>query len=1153
MPTPSNLYAEKIFSEHPIALWSLDDQADYLSLIDDSDRNVTSWDHLSTVSVTNSESFSPLLNVDTYYVSTTESEIVITSPVVSSVNDFYQEMLTFSIGCYFNSQSSDLLSISLGYQIDSGEVIFQSSDVSVSDAWVFVSKTFDTPVSGDEIRIIIKLEYEDAPSAFNEFLLSGLTLGQWSESFNATSLGVNKQPLPSSMATDLEFGIEASAYGLSESKAYYVVNNNKLCASNIGVPMVYGTPNITRLSPNNNMPSMILPGFGFLNEGGKYKDLTLEMWLKIESGSLEPRKIVGSIASNDGLYVDRSFLTLIIDNNYASYFVGEWGRPMLVHIRYTPKSATVLINGEQVISMPLDPEKISLSTRFKLDESGEPETNTNDERLDQDWIALYSYDDVSPISVDCIAIYSYKVTELVAKRRLVYGQAVESPETVNSSYGGTSIFIDYPFAKYGKNFNYPDIGSWSSGISDNVSVSKNSVSVPSYTLPSVAFSDNKTLSEWLDASIDSVDEEDKAFISFSPGTWENVSGYILFDKLNYMNVETSAISGTFKADALSSDEKILILLEDQLSKDYLSITVINDEIFYKIKTGNYNSVEIGSIAGKVLDLPSMTISSGEAFCVGLDIDEFSSYFGQEVSKLLGSRSRLALYVSGNKTLSNSFDGSLYKMHLMSKRNSKKVQNARLASGNIFFVSSDEEFSVLEAHIGSYTLAPYIYLGRFMLDIDVDSYWENAIPLSHFAKYVRNAANEKIYELDFLQFNVGYPAPGTATNGQYDTEDSYVRTYVSFQYLEIGANAPFTYFTSIHPAPENNVVIPEANLDWITTKYEVVDGTIIYPPDGVNFNDISIVTHIEFKVPQSTIHPTSIKSLQFASQSLNEIIENPVGTRFGSNIYPYTRAGVYFNYKAQNPYVIYKGNSPYLYLTKNSGIRLAGDFDKNVQRGISIPINESLSDLFRIDAIQMALRYPKQEFPQTPTEIFEVQDKTTRLKFYVVATDSSGVRGRVYVVNDKSKEIPTAIAFYLNGRITRELVVGLKEWNIIGVEFSNKLDMTNYQGAIRITGPALVNNISYYQTNTNENSQIFVFRPWAKIDNYDWDYWKPFMWKDLLFFTGTKSYGVSPEDIYNSYVGANKFIVYDDKVFRFKNYQYRAYNDISWQQYIVSPV
>ena len=31
MSTPSNLYAEKVFAEHPIGLWALDDNVDYIS------------------------------------------------------------------------------------------------------------------------------------------------------------------------------------------------------------------------------------------------------------------------------------------------------------------------------------------------------------------------------------------------------------------------------------------------------------------------------------------------------------------------------------------------------------------------------------------------------------------------------------------------------------------------------------------------------------------------------------------------------------------------------------------------------------------------------------------------------------------------------------------------------------------------------------------------------------------------------------------------------------------------------------------------------------------------------------------------------------------------------------------------------------------
>ena len=46
MSNPSNLYAEKIFSEHPISLWALDEQLDYINLIEESQRDAVfeHWD-----------------------------------------------------------------------------------------------------------------------------------------------------------------------------------------------------------------------------------------------------------------------------------------------------------------------------------------------------------------------------------------------------------------------------------------------------------------------------------------------------------------------------------------------------------------------------------------------------------------------------------------------------------------------------------------------------------------------------------------------------------------------------------------------------------------------------------------------------------------------------------------------------------------------------------------------------------------------------------------------------------------------------------------------------------------------------------------------------------------------------------------------------
>ena len=56
MSNPSNLYAEKIYSEHPLVLWALDDKLDYKSLISEGQRNLTTlWTPTSATLAASSE------------------------------------------------------------------------------------------------------------------------------------------------------------------------------------------------------------------------------------------------------------------------------------------------------------------------------------------------------------------------------------------------------------------------------------------------------------------------------------------------------------------------------------------------------------------------------------------------------------------------------------------------------------------------------------------------------------------------------------------------------------------------------------------------------------------------------------------------------------------------------------------------------------------------------------------------------------------------------------------------------------------------------------------------------------------------------------------------------------------------------------------
>ena len=397
----------------------------------------------------------------------------------------------------------------------------------------------------------------------------------------------------------------------------------------------------------------------------------------------------------------------------------------------------------------------------------------------------------------------------------------------------------------------------------------------------------------------------------------------------------------------------------------------------------------------------------------------------------------------------------------------------------------------------------------------------------------------------------------AKDYRYDTDGSIVKTYVTFQYTELGANQTYYYFTKTERPSRNGVLIPGS--DWMTTKYEVVDNMIIYPPTGVDFNDLSIVTHIEMNVKDSQTNNVSIKKLSYASQALNESDASPIGTRFGTSIYPYTKTGIYYNFKKNNPFAIYTGSSPYLYLTKTSGIQLKGKYDPLVNRGLVIPVNESRAEGFKAIAMQMAVRFDGDYFPYAPTQIFEIQSKDSYIKFYMVANDPSGRRAKIYAIDAKTGLVQNGIGFYWNGKIVKEPIITLQEWGFLGINFMNSLNFSFFEGAVRLTGPLLFNSISYYQSTNLQEVQNVAERPWFRVKvlgSYplDWEFWDSpsFNWNNVLVLSETSYYGVDPSNVYKSYTGTNKIIVDDDRTVDFGEYSYTIFTDVKWNQFVETP-
>lgn len=923
--------------------------------------------------------------------------------------------------------------------------------------------------------------------------------------------------------------IKANAYGLEDMHGYYVGSSSNIFYSkNGGIPMVYGASNVTSILPNlissESQPSLLLPGCGFLNNSGKFQDLTLEVWLRVNSDSPDLHRIIGPVGSTDGLYIEKSFLILKIGKNIASHFISEWDRPMLVDIQSTHSGAGLTINGEQVFYMEYEYPVIFPDL---YDSSG----------LEQDWIAFYAHPDVPAIDIDAIAIYPYAVSSVVAKRRFVYGQGVVYPNNINSAYGGTATLIDYAFANYSKNYNYPTISKWSSGEVENLLVNGDFLSLPDYSLPNVVTSKSKN--EWLSDlySIQSNDDP-KSFINLRPDSSYG-SGYIKFDSLNVTKNPVKSIFGIYQPIS-DGTGGTLFRIQNKFNNDYIDATLS----FINTK---YHVIITSSISGVITELKEFpNITPTNKIAIGFNIDQLIETSPVSLSAFFQNPENLAVYVGGTETTTDTFDGKIYGFSFAdSHSNSTIINDGTLdtfdpATGFLLAKNTN-----LVSFISSYTLIASTFVDQVILDIAIDGYWQDHVPLSFLSKTVDDGSTA----LDMIQFNINYP-----TNGVIDpltnlvTAQNIFKTFISFQTIESNAQENFG---NIIPASGDRVVSP--GTEWTNSKYEIFDNSIIYLPDVADINILAMTVRLEYQVEGILRYPITIKSLELASQCYNKNSETFIGSRFGTTITPYSET-------SHNPYLIYKGSTPYLYMTDKTGIQLVGNFATN--RGLRLNINEAKSESFNISSIQLNLKNLGL-FGSGDLLIFETVSQTNYLRFYLNQTSES--TATIYCKSVSSTNIENTFSelqFYINGHLGN--TISANEWTILGIRF-NKPENFGYQNnqnnAINLLGPLLFNNISYYRVSDTAVKQRTAKISWNLIAHdqantpYTWNHWSPSRWVDIIFDKYEDIPSIDPEVVYKMYLGTNKIIAgYEEaEKLNLSGYQYVVYTDTSWQSEIVKPV
>lgn len=1242
MTTPSNLYAEKIFAEHPLSLWALDENVDYFSYVD-SDTYLDDTTYISQVVETSSypgiKKFSdhPVFQVELDAVTPGAFQVATATAVNGQNILFTVDAGELVISSYFHASTVPVATVSIGYVDNAlGVQVPQSFAINrLSDDWLFVSARFNLS-SQRQIAPYFNVTYAYDDDSLNKVYFHGVNVSHSSEEFLPNSMGINSSKIEnlSSIAglTGLS-GIAASSYGLASNSGYYAASGSRIFAKNSGIPMVYGAQNVTRLCSNGVLPSLIIPSGGFLSEDSLSSEYTAEFWLRAKAKKFASGKIFGPVDSDSGLYIDGEFVRLKIDSQISSHYIGNWFRPMLIDVRISESAASLLINSEEVLSLDI--------------------SSINRENLSSnEWSGFYVPDGVDYLEVDAVAIFSYLVPSILAKRRMAYAQGVEAPDGTSKTFGGKLALVDYSVADYTSNYSYPDIGKFNQGISSNMTVNTASLSAPQYPSQPVFFKSSN-----LESLIANSNNQDQ-LLGYSGLSLLQDTCYFKIDKFSLINSEVFGLYGLFEPGEISSTvqlhveseifsnalvspnfetgDKLRLSANNSVLGEYYAIRqnansfkiadtysdalagvvsesyntshsqylaeYINDQtiilVYNKTNGDSFRislsdgglrySSNISSIYSEMLFEPG--IADYPLFTVGFSLENISQYFDQYLGSFFANPSQLEVYIGANPDFSDRFIGTIYRFGLCDSLNYSQISQYFLQysdapydvgsielnpNGDPSFWSlvldggnpgTDYGISQLLSHVATYTIVVKNTFGVLSLDIATNSYWQDSIALSHFAQYV-NSGSSRYYDIDFIQFNIDYASNHDTSSGTFDSEDSKVRTYISFQPTSSGANARLESFSSIKKLESSRAVIPGA--DWLTSAYEVVDKTIIYLPKDFTLEEMSLVTHLEMNVDGVNVNNVSIKRIEYASQAFNDETANPIGTKYGVDLFPFTKYGAYFDYKAVNPYSIYKRSTPHLYLTDSSGIEVLGQTDQYVSRGILMQVNESLAPSYRIKSLQVFVMPTLDKFPILPFQIFEVEHISGIIKFFVRATNRERTRGVLQAIDSKTGNVLNGIAYYINGSLVKDAVLTVSEWSAIGISFSAPLAFDLFTGAIRMSGNMLFNSLSYYESSKLEEIERQAFRTWENVrvstdeegvselnvwsDTLQPQPGQTYNWGEVLVLSSTDYYGADIGSLYGAYIGTNKLIVDDNIPTIFGASRFVVKNGISKSSFTITAV
>lgn len=1199
----SNLYAARVFSEHPIALWALDDDFSYISRISSSEKDILNWNlyNLDAISGFTEPLNLPLQNEQTSGISIVSASVELygsaSAEAINSFTDIDPNKKTISINAFAYDYQGFVNNYEIGF-IVSGSTFVTEHVGKGLEVWQKISHTMNIPSENVDIYPYIKINY-DSPGVNSgeefDIAIHGISVGQWSEEFHYQNTGIFTSPIPDSTllsilsassslpSSDIKY-VSADAYGISDSQnGYYLVEKNRMLSTNSNFPVTFGATNITTLKHplSGDIPSLVFPGYGFLNESGKYNQITAEFWLKAYTNSLTSTKIFGPITTQDGLYIDKDFLTLKIGRYIKSYFLGKIYRPMLIHIRHDVSLVSILINGDLVIELQVDQNRLNFSD------------------FDKDYLGFYTKSYIYPFNIDSFAIYPYIVQEQIAKKRYIYAQGVESADNISSNFKADSFNVDFSFANYTTSLNYPDMNDWNSGYFNNLNANSNSLSLPTLQQPEIIFSEELDIEDFLDDNLLIQDSETHPFIRLKPNSnYENIDASIYFKNLQLLSSPVKSIIAVYESPStLLEEEETVLFFTNNIDNNKFYTTISNAGVKY------YFNNQL---------LFSHELSPSQIFTVGFDLDRLSNNFVSEIGNFFANPQNLSLRVGGCPI--TTCTGKIFDIHFNNKLfTDNDVSNFILDNGIIDPDLGPEEFF---DYVGNYTWHPQKLFDSFILSVGSKGYWEDSIPLSYFGKPIQNISGKVYYDLDLMQFNInshsniateqvesdftvldggspslefydfffdgGLPSssffdllfdggfPETInfdeelTEGQIEAALYYLgesrlkrraKVYVTLQhYTEVG-KIPYTNYINVNSLDPVKILDFDNISNYKNTKFYIDDGTIIFPPkELVDFSEYYITFHIELQTESIDVDPVKIRKMSISSLAYDETDFYKINSPNGYKLYPFSRYGQTYSYKDKNPVVIYKDSTSYMYMTSDSGVSVL-PYTSSATRGFTIPINQQLSEEYLLGGIQVWLMYNKKSTIDQSIKLGSVYTPTLGYDAWIIP-ESNNLRARLVLYDKDTTNLATGIVFYQNGNIVDNPYITPLQWSSVVITFDESIVLNSSVAQFEIYEGFLINNVAFYKKSSDILGSTVVDKTWQELRSEStWGTWfdSSSVWSQVADKIVATTFTVDGKAIYNSTFGISSTVSSDNSILSVNSDGVTIVSDSIWNQYSAKPV